>query len=130
MPLHDWNQLSGFEGVHIFWMTDIARYLKGCLPADYRAIIGASPFVAVDVKGKPDIAVRSATSENPTNGGVSQATDEWQPDVEVAVATLPEDTSVLVEKAGRLVAAIELISPRNKDRPSSRGQYACAISAT
>lgn len=124
MPLHDWNELAGFEGVHIFWMTDIARYLRGKLPAEYRAIIGASPFVAVDVKGKPDVAVRSVPAASPTNGSDVQAVDEWQPDVEVAVAALPEDTSVLVERSGRLVAAIELISPRNKDRPAARTQYA------
>jgi hypothetical protein len=44
--------------------------------------------------------------------------------VEIAVATLEEDLSVQVEHDGRLVAVVELVSPRNKDRPSSREQYA------
>ena len=44
--------------------------------------------------------------------------------MEVAVATLEEDRSVQVERDGRLVAVVELVSPRNKDRPSSREQYA------
>ena len=29
-----------------------------------------------------------------------------------------------VERAGRLGAAVELVSPRNKDRPAGRDQYA------
>jgi len=47
-----------------------------------------------------------------------------EPDVEVAAATLEEDATVQVERDGRLVAAVELISPRNKDRPAAREQYA------
>jgi hypothetical protein len=43
-----------------------------------------------------------------------------EPDEETAVATLEPETVVTVERQGRLVAAVELISPRNKDRPFSR----------
>ncbi len=45
------------------------------------------------------------------------------PDVELAVATLDPNTALWVEKQGRLVAAVELISPRNKDRISARETY-------
>jgi hypothetical protein len=44
--------------------------------------------------------------------------------VEVAGASLELDPALLIERDGRLVAAIELISPRNKDRPLSRSTYA------
>jgi len=88
MPLHDWTDRPGWEGMHIFWMTEIARALRADLPPGYRAVIGL------------------------------------EPDVEVAVATLEEDTTVQVERAGRLVAVVELISARNKDRPAAREQYA------
>ena len=40
------------------------------------------------------------------------------------MATLEEDTSVQVERDGRLIAVVELVSPRNKDRPTAREQYA------
>ena len=40
------------------------------------------------------------------------------------VATLEEDLTVQVERNGRLVAAIELVSPRNKDCPDARDYYA------
>jgi hypothetical protein len=45
------------------------------------------------------------------------------PDIELAVSTLEPGVSVSIEKEGRLIAAIELISPRNKDRPDSRLTY-------
>jgi hypothetical protein len=44
----------------------------------------------------------------------------------VEVATINTDTALLVERAGRLVAAIELVSPRNKDRLSAQAAYAGA----
>ena len=47
-----------------------------------------------------------------------------QPDVEVAVAALETEPSVLIERDGRLTAAVELISPRNKDRSVARSSYA------
>src|SRR5882672_3406628 len=47
-----------------------------------------------------------------------------QPDQEIAVATLEGDTGLFVERQGRLVAAVELVSPRKKDRPSACTAYA------
>jgi hypothetical protein len=44
----------------------------------------------------------------------------------VAVAALTSDTALLVERGGRLGAAVELVSPRNKDRASARAAYAAA----
>jgi len=127
MPLHDWNTTLGWEGMHLFWMTGLARWLKARLPSAYRAYIGASPMLGVDVSSKPDVSVRSSSSVHDTpNGSPSSATttvEDLQPDIEVAVATLLEDHSVQIERAGRLISAIELVSPRNKDRPSSRTHY-------
>ncbi len=44
-------------------------------------------------------------------------------DEEVAIAILDPETSLFVECHGRLVAAVELVSRRNKDRPVSRTGY-------
>ena len=121
MPLHDWTDRAGWEGMHIFWMTEIARALRGSLPPGYRAVIGSSPLVAVGIAPvKPDVGV---TSETPSPPPASIPQTAPEPDVEVAIATLEEDATVLVEREGRLVAAVELISPRNKDRPAAREQY-------
>ncbi len=118
MPLHDWTDRPGWEGLHIYWMTEIARSLRSRLPPGYRAVIGSSPLVAIGpFPVKPDVAV--------TNGSHSSGPRaSREPDWESAVATLEEDAIVLVEKDGRMVAALELVSPRNKDRPSAREQYA------
>lgn len=59
------------------------------------------------------------TNGYPRNRDAGTATYR-EPDAEVAMATLEEDLTVQVERNGRLVAAVELISPRNKDRPSAR----------
>lgn len=120
MPLHDWTDRPGWEGMHIFWMTEIARALRADLPPGYRAVIGSSPLVAVGVAPvKPDAAVTNGRPRAP----VAPPAARTEPDVEVAVATLEEDATLVVEREGRLVAAVELISPRNKDRPGSREQY-------
>jgi hypothetical protein len=123
MPLHDWTDRPGWEGLHIFWMTEIARALRASLPPGYRAVIGASPLVAIGaVSVKPDVAVTNGAPTQPPTASPPSAIPA--PDLEVAVATLEEDTSVQVERDGRLVAVVELVSPRNKDRPAARDQYA------
>ena len=43
-----------------------------------------------------------------------------EPHVELAVTTLDPSSPLYVEEEGKLVAALELVSPRNKDRPSAR----------
>lgn len=122
MPLHDWSDRSGWEGLHTFWMTEIARALRAELPPGYRAIIGSSPFVTIGSElGKPDVAV--ATNGHAPNGHTSSPASAPEPDVEVAVATLDDETTVQVVRNGRLVAVVELVSPRNKDQPSAREQY-------
>ncbi|MBP3955929.1 DUF4058 family protein [Gemmata sp. G18] len=123
MPLHDWTDRPGWEGMHIYWMTEIARALRAGLPPGYRAVIGSSPLVAIGIGPvKPDVAVTNGSGHSPAHSNTAPARGE--PDLEVAVATLEEDTTVQIEREGRLVAAIELISPRNKDRPAARDQYA------
>jgi len=127
MPLHDWYERTEWESVHYYWMGEIAQWLKPRLPGGYRAIVASSPFAQLGVSiGKPDVSV--------TNGSVigksvplknsAVASDAIQPDFETVVATLEEDRSVLVEKNNFLIAAVEIISPANKDRPDRRDLYA------
>jgi len=74
MPLHDWNEQTEWETVHKYWITELGRWLKPRLPAEYR----------------------------------------------VALATVDPARAVHVTRAGMLVVVIELVSPRNKDRPETR----------
>src|SRR4051794_12584214 len=121
MPLHDWSNLSGWEGVHILWMTELFHRVRPRLPAGYRAYLGSVPLLAVGApEGKPDIRVHSWKSEEARPVGVSDAAadgDAPDSEVEIAVATIDPGTALLIERHGALVAAVELVSPRNKDRP-------------
>ena len=130
MPLHEWTDRPGWEGMRHLWITELLRWIKPRLPAGYRAYIGSVPVLAVGAPGgRPDVGVgRWAADDVPDTGcstpNVSAGSgDEMEPDIELAVATLDPGTSLWVEKGGRLVAAVELISPRNKDRPSAREAY-------
>ncbi|MCI0465094.1 MAG: DUF4058 family protein [Gemmataceae bacterium] len=127
MPLHDWTELPGWEGVHQIWMVELLYWIQPRLPAGYRAYIGTTPTFAIGAppEERPDVGVRDWSKGDgapppPTPADVPAE----EPDQEVAVATLAEDRAVLVERAGRLVAAVELVPPRNKDRPSACAVYA------
>src|SRR5437870_2629180 len=131
MPLHEWTERPGWEGVHHLWLTELLRWIKPRLPAGYRAYIGSPPTVAVGApQERPDVAVRKWT-EAPTQAQIAPGNSQPvleeaipAPDVEIAVATLdPSAAALQIESHGRLVAAVELISPRNKDRPVARDTY-------
>lgn len=109
MALHGWTDRRGWEGLHTYWMTGIARHLRADLPPGYRAMIGSSPLVTIGADPlEPDVAVTNGT------GGMRVTPDLFASDDEVAVAALDEeDLTVQVGSDGRLVAVVELISPRN-----------------
>jgi hypothetical protein len=120
MPLHDWSDRAGWEGVHHLWITELLRWVKPGLPTGYRAYIGSVPTVAVGAPlERPDVSVRQwpedRTASETGAAGAPSAAEE--PDEEIAVATLDPGKALFVEIRGRLVAAVELVSPRNKDRP-------------
>ena len=126
MPLHDWTDRSGWEGVHHTWITELQRWVKLRLPAGYRAYIGSVPSLAVATPDKPVVSVREwpeATAPDlPPPADGAGATGE-EPDEQIAVMTLDPEKAVHVELRGRLIAAIELTSPRNQDRPEARSTY-------
>jgi hypothetical protein len=125
MPLHDWATLTGWDGVGQIWDIELLYALKPLLPPAYRAYIGTTPTFAIGAPddGRPDVGVR----DWPPGGPPATPTAGPDPDEEVAVATLAADTALLIERAGRLVAAIELVSPRNKDRAPAQAAYAAAF---
>jgi Protein of unknown function (DUF4058) len=130
MPLHEWTDRVGWEGMRHLWITELLRWVKPRLPAGYRAYIGSAPLLAVGAPGgKPDVRIHRVSGVSDGEGGeyrpdpLSPAEAELEPEVEVAVATLDPVTALLVERQGRLVSAVELVSPRNKDRPAAREAY-------
>ena len=124
MPLHDWTKIGGWEGVHHSWMTEMLRWIKPRLPDGYRAFIGSTPRLSIGgSSSKPDLGVRSWTTigaELRGPAGSTETGDGMEPDIEVSVASIETEAALLIERGGWLVAAIELISPRNKDRPEAR----------
>jgi hypothetical protein len=128
MPLHDWTDDAGWDGFHLLWITHLFHDIKPRLPDEFRAYVGSvpAPIIAV-VPERPDVAVRHWLSEPPPDvaarGQGAGDTGLEEPDVEVATIALDPQKALYVMFRGRLVAALELVSPRNKDRPSSRAHY-------
>ncbi|MGL4551184.1 MAG: DUF4058 family protein [Gemmataceae bacterium] len=118
MPLHDWNEPRGWEGVHTYWLVELANWLRPRLPPPYRAYIGSTPALALEaVTERPDVAVRQWLPAPSSAFGA-------EPDVEVAaILELDPQTAIHINARGHLVAAIELVSPRNKDNPDERENY-------
>ncbi len=126
MPLHDWTNPAGWDGVHNIWIVELLRWIKPRLPEGYRAYIGSTPALTVGAADeKPDVAVRQWLPEPPTDLTPSSPglDDGSEPEVEIATLTLDPQTAVYIATHNRMVAAIELVSPRNKDRPTSRAFY-------
>lgn len=124
MPLHDWRDDRGWNSLHLVWQNQLLDWVQGRLPPGYRAYLGSVPALTIDTPaGHPDLGVRqwSPPAEPPAEGPPAALPG---PDAEaVAVFELDPQTTVHVDLHGRLVAAIELVSPRNKDRPDARQRY-------
>lgn len=140
MPLRDHfrpplDNITSWEGFHGGWPMVIVQQLRKRLPAGYVAEprVHAGSQVEIDVA-----AFEKAPPAQPwageTNGGV--ATALWAPPApNVAVeTTLPDfdeyEVRIYDLKRGRhLVAAIEIVSPANKDRPEHRNVFVAKCAA-
>ena len=121
-PLSRTHPWRGFHGA---WAAAIARLLNaGILPEGYYAV----PFLDRDGPVEIDVA---ALRESVTAGSAADPGHEmWAPAAApLAVAVeWPSVDDVRVEVFSdegdpRLAAAIELVSPRNKDRPRARDAF-------
>jgi hypothetical protein len=131
MPLRDHfhppvSKLASWEGFHGQWPAMIVQQLSRVLPEGYVAEprVHLGPYFEIDVsafeRAQPQPANASAGE-----GGV--ATVSWsatEPMLDIE-ADWPDqyEYEVLVfdqERERHLVAAVELVSPANKDRPESR----------
>ncbi len=126
MPLHDWADDRGWDSVHQLWINSLLFWAQERLPSGYRAYLGSVPGLSIGTEpGRPDLGVRTwqPQGEEPmvapdTPGGAPP------PDFKTVALLHPGPrAAVHVFRQGQLVAAIELVSPRNKDRPSSREFY-------
>ncbi len=123
MPLHDWTDDRGWDSVHQLWINALLFWFQERLPAGYRAYLGSVPgFTITAETGRPHVGVRAW---NAPEGGTATATVErLEPDFHaVALLHLEPPAALHIFFQARLVAAVELVSPRNKDRPSAREFY-------
>jgi hypothetical protein len=131
MPLHDhfhppWSVQRPWEGFHSAWATAIAFHLNsGVLPAEYFAM----PLVQVAGRVEVDIATfRESERVSSSAGGQTAVWAPPQPSLTIPLEVVEGDVfevQVLRNFGGpQLRAAIELVSPSNKDRPSERRAFA------
>jgi hypothetical protein len=137
MPLRDHfrpplDDMRHWEGLHGGWPMMIVAGLRPKLPPRYfaepRVHSGASAEIDVATFENEGEEVVAADPDNGSGGGV--ATAVWAPPLPtLSVATdLPTqdvyEVRVYDEKRHcRLVAAIEIVSPGNKDRPEHRQAF-------
>lgn len=126
-----------FESFHTVWSVTIMEALNRSLPRRFFATVSRHLGSSVEA----DVAEFEHTEE-PGNGlldeaeggGAAVAVQPWAPPLATAVmpAVFPDDLEVEVldmMNDARLVGVIELISPRNKDRPASRRAFAAKCMA-
>jgi hypothetical protein len=122
-PLHGPRR---WEGFHHAWATGIAQQLnQDVLPPDYFA----EPEISIGPEFEVDVATLERVQSN--GGGKATATAVWAPprpkiSVQVDFARLDScEVRVYQDLGGaELRAAIELVSPANKDREGSRRTFA------
>jgi hypothetical protein len=128
MPLHDWTDDSLWENFHNYWIVKIAETIQPQLPEGYQVYIGSYSRVGLASAVKPDVGVGGPVRMSPPAVGPAAA---FEPDEVVAVATVEPETAVYVQYRGMMVAAVEIVSPRNKDRLSdqaaSTARYAAYV---
>jgi hypothetical protein len=124
MPLHDWTDERGWDSVHPVWLTYLLEHVQERLPEGYKAFLGGVPSLTVGSgHGKPDVSVRQWGAE-PVKETATSGTSVLEPDLEASVAVrLDPQRAVHVDFHGQLIAALELVSPRNKDRTDAKETY-------
>jgi hypothetical protein len=123
-PLSDRYQ---WESFHSNWATRLADALNERLPAEFFAEEHAHVGTSLEV----DVATFERAGDNPPEqaNGNATATQVWTPPAppRTMPAVFPDrfEVRVISTAAGPvLVAAIELVSPGNKDRPEERRAFA------
>jgi hypothetical protein len=116
-----------WEGIHSTWASTIATQLnQNQLPEDYVAM----PLVTIGGGVQVDVGTfQTGEQQEGTNGGV--ATQLWAPPQPLLSAVVDfvyldaYEVRVVQQMGGpKLRAAIELVSPANKDRASHRRAFA------
>ena len=140
MPLLDHFQLPldprrSWESFHSRWANSLADQLNDVLPQRYFAQV----HLHLGSQVEADVAEFELSSSDirfgeEYGGGAPAAVERWAPPAAFLTmpALFPDDLEVHVRDNlddARLVAVIELVSPRNKDRPEARRAFAAKSAA-
>ncbi len=139
MPLRDHfrpplSQVASWEGLHGGWPMVIVQQLGRNLPPQYvaepRVHLGSQVEIDVatfDHEGRTDLLDAEHTGAVETTWAPAEPTLT----VETELADFDEyEVRVYdVRRERRLVAAVEIISPANKDRPENRHQFTAKCAA-
>jgi hypothetical protein len=123
VPLHDWKDERGWDGVHLLWLAQLLDWIQPRLPPGFRAYVGSVPALTLEAgNGKPDVTVRGWRSQ--PSGAAPGGSAALTPDREtVATFTLGPQRAIHVDWHGQLIAAVEVVSPRNKEHLDSKSRY-------
>ena len=127
---HSWDELHGG------WPMVIVQYLFTRLPEGYVAAPGVHLVSSheIDVSTYTEEELLPAGAKEDGNGGVAVATQVMPPPSLTLVTSLPDqeeyEVRIYDDRRGRtLVAAIEIVSPANKDRPDRRAAFVAKTAA-
>lgn len=135
MPLRDHfhpplDSLRYWEGFHATWPVMMVARLQGMMPPGYFAEPRVHSGVSVEIDVATFEAHASGTASSTGNGNGGIATAIWAPPrpTFTVASDLPAqdvyEVRVYDEKRGtKLVAAVEIVSPGNKDRQENRGAF-------
>lgn len=140
MPLRDHfrppvEKKHSWDALHAMWPAEIVRQLFPILPEGYVAAPGVhlGTFLEIDVSVyDADAAAERSEKAATGNGGVATLAPA-RPTLTIETDWPDQDeyeVRVYDDRHGRrLVAAIELVSPGNKDRPESRRAFVAKVGA-
>jgi hypothetical protein len=144
MPLRDHfrpplDDIASWEELHGQWPAMIVMSLNRKLPPRYvaapRVHLNAAMEIDVSAHDKDGFAA-FVTAGGAVGGEGAVATATWAPPRPTfdVVTDLPDQDAYEVrvydmDRGRRLVAAIEIVSPRNKDRPESRRAFTAKCAA-
>lgn len=131
MPLRDHfrspvNDTHSWDEVHGQWPAEIVRTLRPILPAGFRA----GPKIHLGSPFEVDVSTYDLVSRTPMSsirdGGTAVLTARaptFTTETDLSEQDVYEVQIYDTERGRRLVAAIEIVSPSNKDRPESRRAF-------
>jgi hypothetical protein len=135
MPLRDHfrppvDQITSWEALHGMWPGTIVRQLRKTLPKGYIAApaVHLGPYFEIDVATYDDDRPNEGYGKSARDGGTATAVYA-PPAPSVTIETeLPDYDEYEVriydlERDKLLVAAIEIVSPANKDRAAKRNAF-------